>query len=198
MGARITGRIDPVQRTIGAYIPEGEPKARAEAFARFAIGERTRVERESYNGKPPARTTTVDGRKGASEFSVKPEGGRIEYEWQALTPVLEWLLDALFRASPLGPTEGGHYREDHELWADGRPASPSSIPANWSELVVMNSRPYARRLEQRYSIYQTTARFASQRFGRLARFRFAYRSTVTTGPKRAATTRVPAIVVTRL
>lgn len=214
MGARITGRIDPVQRTIGAYIPEGEPKARAEAFARFAIGERTRVERESYNGKPPRRTTKVDGTLGKSEFQVRPEGGRIEYEWDNIGPMLEWILDALFRASPVGPEAEGHYREDHELWINGQPGSPSNVPRNWSEIIIMNSRPYARKLERKYSIYETMAAYASRRFNNQARVKFTFRSPLggyvwlggRSGGKRASAgkraahtaetqTRVPALII---
>ena len=79
--------------------------------------------------------------------------GRIEFVARVdLAELIFWANAELYRRSPVGPVEGGHYRNDHVLMING-----SAVPGNWrvalqrlqggDRIQLVNPRPYARKLE---------------------------------------------------
>ena len=164
--------------------------------------------------RPSSFSRFVDGAKGAPEEAVKPNGV-IVYEYNRLGEVVQFTLDTLFDRSPV---DSGAYRKSHMLFVDGHPVRNL---ANWregQEVVILNTVPYARKIEQgrmkmRVSgtsrVYQTAARIVRRRYGNLASIYFTYRSALglnyvampggdRAGHDRETATRVPAIVLVGL
>jgi hypothetical protein len=140
---------------------------------------------------PAPYTTRVDGREGAPLESVRP-GGVIVFTFARLGPVLDWIYEALIDNSPIGPDEGGHYKDDHWLFVnDIRVEAPSAdapldIPAK-STVIFADLRPYSRKLEGGSSIqapdgvYEQTAGEAHKKFP-WADITFSYRGFQTETP----------------
>ena len=60
-------------------------------------------------------TRNVDGREGASEESVRPDGV-ITYIYPRLDAVVQFAMEVLF---DLSPVLSGEYRNSHTLFVDG-------------------------------------------------------------------------------
>jgi hypothetical protein len=175
MGTKISMKMDPIARSIGLVIPELSPEGRSKAFAAFARAEARKVDdaHRQRSGKVPKRTTTVDGREGASEESVKPDGGRIEYDWELFGDVFEWIEAQLIINSPVLT---GVYQKSHEFTADGQSADPMNPPLDAFEWVFQSAEPYSRKLERMYGLYASVVVMAQKRFGNVLAINFAYRS----------------------
>jgi hypothetical protein len=111
----------------------------------------------------------VDGSEGAPFGSVIP-GGRIVIQFQRNLDVLAWIFEQLYKLSPV---DTGAYRADHELWVDGvqTEITPGEkIVTGGSVYVLVNLRPYARRIEHGWSsqapsgVYEITAVAAQRQF----------------------------------
>jgi len=148
-------------------------------------------------------TRFVDGVEGKALEDVKPNGVTLT-EFDLFSHVITETWNALVLASPYGPDEGGHYRDDHWLFVNGtrRDAATEGgkieIKAG-DDIVFVNARPYARKIEggavSRFrkrltdrrpglsvqapdGVYEITAAALNRRLGNLASFRFAYRGIV--------------------
>lgn len=149
------------------------------AVAKRALGEVQR-EQASRLGAPTPYQRYVDGRAGAAEESVKLYGV-IEYTFDLAADVAGWVYEELLRLSPVGPPEGGHYRDDHLIFVDGQQVEDLRNVRAAAEIVFTNTRPYSRKLELGRSfqapngIYRVTAASARRRFGNIAEIHFTYR-----------------------
>ena len=181
-------RVEPIDRDVQVILREElSPQARSALLARFA--REALQEAEALNrgvlGRVPPRTTFVDGREGASEDSVRPDG-TIVYEFELLSDLMVWIGEQLLRHSPY---RGGGYRRGHTLFADGAEV-PIGAPAPAArEYIFINVVPYARKIERGASkqapdgVYELVAGQAARRFGNIARVRFTYRTAI--GPSLA-------------
>ncbi len=117
----------------------------------------------------------VDGRKDAPLESVR-FAGNIRFTFNRLGEVLDWIYTQLVRDSPIGKSTPPHihYFQDHQLFIDGERVSARlgeviEVPRA-GEAVIVNARPYARRIEYGWSIqapdgvYEIVAVAAQRRF----------------------------------
>lgn len=142
-------RIDSVAKQIKlvkdrTISPEAFRRYHAEA-AQEAIAD---LERDQ--GQYP-RITIVDGRRGASEEMVKAFGV-ISYQINPVGDVIDEVFAKLVERSPVGPAKGGHYRDDHHMYVNGRKRDAEAEGADIAiapgdEIVFLNARPYARKIE---------------------------------------------------
>lgn len=143
----------------------------------------------------------VDGREGAPFDAVKPDG-IIFIKFQELGWIVREIVAALMLASPIGPPEHGHYMDDHHVYVNGAKVEVEDLDAipNDAEVVVVNTRPYARKIEggrmrrnkaQRQrgetkrrpglsaqapnGVYEITGDAMRRRFGNLVYIHFTYR-----------------------
>lgn len=117
-------------------------KALSGYLAKAAIEQRDALVR---SGESPASWVTyVDGTKGASEYSVKPDGV-ILYHFNMLP---EATIQAVTLAMQRSPVRSGRYRRAWLVVVDGKvwSADLSTIPPG-SEVMVLNPEPYARKID---------------------------------------------------
>ena len=174
-------RIDPIDRDIRVTFPDlFTPKERSQtlaSFARQALKEGIEQNRMVLGNEPPHQTY-VDGRLGASEDTVKPDG-RIIYEFELMEELFTWIDEQLFTHSPW---RTGQYTRSHVMVVDGNIADLTAIAGFRDEVFFANAQPYARKIERGLSpqapdgVYQVIAKMASTRFGNFGRIRFGYRS----------------------
>lgn len=154
----------------------------------------------------------VDGRQGAPEDSVK-FGGVIEYEFSLGADVAAAVYEELLRISPVGPAEGGHYRDDHWIFVNGVRVADLRSATAADEIIITNTRPYARKIEggakERFArrltnrrpglsvqapngVYEVTAHAMRRRFGNVARIEFTYRGVISGSVYQPTGARAPA------
>lgn len=133
--------------------------------------------------RPGSFTRYVDGRLGAPEETVRPDGV-IAYHYQRLDVVAQFAMETLFDGSPV---DEGDYRANHTLFLDGQEVRNL---ANWRpgmEVAIGNYVAYARKIElgrmkMRVSgtdkVYQRALRIVRGRFGNIAQIAFTYRGIV--------------------
>lgn len=154
--------------------------------------------------KPSETVVTVDGREGAPLDSAQRV---IKYRYSYWADIIDTVYRMLVETSPVGPAEGGHYRDDHMLFVNGQRRDAGAegaevlIPQS-AEVVFINTRPYARKIEggmrfQNYvyggaghsgsrktgglssqapnGVYEITAKEAQRKFGQSVEVRFEYR-----------------------
>lgn len=74
--------------------------------------------------------------------------GRIEARSSSTSAdVVVWLLEELRRLSPVGPGRNGHYRDAHQVWADGRQVTDLKELDKAKRVMVVNVKPYAGKIE---------------------------------------------------
>ncbi|MCS0501619.1 hypothetical protein [Ancylobacter mangrovi] len=179
--ARVSTRVEPIDRNIVLAIRKGEDPAqrgaRLAAFARQALAEAQEINRQATGAVPP-HETFVDGRQGAPLESVKPDGV-IVFEFDLLGDLFEWVGEMLVKHSPV---RTGRYSDSHLFFADGVQVDPGAALPSAEEYVFINVQPYARKIERGLSpqapegVYEAVAAMARARFGNLAHIRFSYRS----------------------
>lgn len=114
------------------------------------IAKRALKDLEAAQGVHPT-TVIVDGRRGAREESVQPFG-IITYEISFLADVVNAVWKALIAASPVGPGKDGHYKDDHLLFVnrqrvEATPGDPKLVIPPGAVCVIVNAKPYARKIE---------------------------------------------------
>lgn len=111
-------------------------------LARIAVEKRTEV--IARGDAPPSYTTYVDGRRGAPEASVRPDGA-ILYRFNLLGLAAAFAVSFCMTRSPV---RSGRFRKSWAVVVDGRPwtADLNDIPGG-SEVMVVNPQPYARKIE---------------------------------------------------
>lgn len=193
-------RIEPLEKDIELLIQQDlSPEARSRTLAEFA--RESLAEAEITNsealGRPVTHDKFVDGREGADESSVRPDGV-IVYEFELVSEVFAWIATELERHSPVGHGKDKHpglYKRSHIFFADGVEADAFNPPAIVEQGVYVNSVPYARKIDRGFSpqqpegVYEVVTSMASRRFGNIVKVQFGYR-TVARGERN------PAIIVT--
>jgi hypothetical protein len=134
--------------------------------------------------RPMSFKRFVDGAPGRPEEAVKPNGV-ILYQYPRLDLVAEFALETLRRLSPVGPPEGGHYRDSHQLFVNGQAVESLHNLKPGDKIVISNTMPYARKIEvgsMKMSVppqvYERAVRLTRQRFGTIAEVLFTYRGFV--------------------
>jgi len=119
--------------------------AHRRAFAAFAAQVRDEeiARQVARGGFRPHVTQRVDGRPDAPLESVRI-GGHIRFDFRYLIEVVVFALAAL-RA--LSPTESGAYREAWACMFNNRKIDVMRIPPQATEVIVVNDRPYARKIQ---------------------------------------------------
>lgn len=205
-------RFTPLARDIDLLIRQDlSPEAQSATLAAFARETLAEVEagNEAALGHATPHQTYVDGRAGASESTVRPDG-TIVYEFDLLTDLFAWIDEQLREHSPVGKGKDKHpglYQRSHIFYADDVEADPLNPPAGIKVGTFVDAQPYSRKIEDGQSpqapdgVYEVVTALASRRFGNIARVQFGYRTAVggsvvkgLAGNKSAG--RNPAIIVT--
>lgn len=133
--------------------------------------------------RPTSFKRVVDGRLGAPEEAVKPNGV-IVYFYPRLEEVAQFALETLF---DLSPVLSGRYRESHTLFVNGV-AVPNLKNYTQGEITISNPMPYARKIEigrmkMRVPgrVYEHAVKIVRARFGNVAKIGFTYRGLTSTG-----------------
>jgi hypothetical protein len=172
--ARITTSIDPLDKDIALILAQDlSPAARSKAFGAYAreVIDETDAHNDSAVGRDVTYETFVDGARSDALETAK---STIVAEWDLLTDSFEWIEEQLILHSPRGPDVNGHYGEVHVFLADGVKADPARPPPDMEEGIFVNAKPYARKLEKLYAVYETVAALAASRFGKSARVRYTF------------------------
>jgi hypothetical protein len=157
-------------------------QATREATQRTLVAVAKRKHNEVMNTDPrPARfTRTVDGRKGAVEETVKPDG-IIVYDYPRMHEIVMVAMNTLFELSPV---LSGEYRTAHTIYVNGNPVSNLQDWDGTSEVVILNHVPYARKIELGKMrmrvpgtdhVYEQAEYLLNQRYSNVARIRFSFR-----------------------
>ena len=118
------------------------PERRAAAVATMARAARDKLIADG--AAPPLYTTFVDGREGAAEETVKPEG-TILYRFNVIGLAAAFALEY---ARARSPVQSGEYRASWFIAVDGRPytGDVAEIPGD-AVVMVTNHAPYHRRID---------------------------------------------------
>ena len=203
----VSVRVEPIDKDIDLIFKQDlSPEARSSTLANFA--RQALIEAEEVNlsalGHIPLHETFVDGRAGANEDSVRPDG-EIAYAFNILEDLFAWIGEQLVIHSPVLT---GQFAASFKFFADGIEIDPTMPAPQAAEYVFLNVQPYARKIERGESpqapdgVFQAVAALAQRRFGNVARVRFSWRSPILAyggAPSRRGglehETRTPAIVI---
>jgi len=130
--------------------------------------------------RPVSFERYVDGRAGAPEEAVKPNG-MILYTYPRVEVVAQFAMETLF---DLSPVLSGKYRLSHTLFLNG-----SAVPnlmgfKSGDEATISNPVPYSRKIEVgkmkmrvpgTSMIYAKAAKIVQARYGNIANIGFTYR-----------------------
>lgn len=205
-------RIQPLEKDINVLIAQDlSPEAQSRQLAEFALEALADAEvtNSAALGRPVEHETFVDGRRGASELSVRPDG-TILYQFDLIEEVFAWIDEQLKTHSPVGSGKDKHpglYQKSHLFFADDTEADPLHPPPGIKQGVFVSAVPYARKIEAGQSpqapdgVYEVVTALAARRFGNIAKVQFGYRTATgggivsgLLGNKSAG--RNPAIIVT--
>jgi hypothetical protein len=173
------------RRSVDVFVARHlSPQAQSAALARVAkegVAELIRTGRA-----PPRYTRYVDGREGAPEESVRPDG-EIRYRFDPMAEVIAFALAFLRERSPV---RTGRYRDSFYLGLDGRFVPASSFnPERMervSEVTIGNMAPYSRKLSVQMvggkqikvsvppGIFEDAAVAVNRRFGNVVRCKKVY------------------------
>lgn len=158
---------------------EGTLEQIQKTIVRVAKTENARI--MATDPRPSSFTRTVDGKVGALEEAVKPDGVII-YVYQRLDEVVAFALETLQKLSPV---HSGRYRAGHIILVNGHSVEemPSLKPSD--DVAISNVVPYARKIEMGMMtmlvsgtdhVYQQAEQIVNARFGNLVKTRFTYRN----------------------
>ncbi|MCA0032761.1 hypothetical protein [Mesorhizobium sp. B263B2A] len=133
--------------------------------------------------RPTSFKRVVDGRLGAPEEAVKPNGV-IVYFYPRLEEVAQFAMETLY---DLSPVLSGRYRNAHTLFVSGV-AVPNLKNYKGGEITISNPEPYARKIEVGAMkmrvpphVYERAVKIVRARFGNVAKIGFTYRGLTSTG-----------------
>lgn len=133
--------------------------------------------------RPSSFTRTVDGRRGAVEETVKPDG-IIVYEYPRLNEIVQFAMNTLF---DLSPVLSGDYRNSHQLFVGGAPVSNLQDWDGQSEVIIANYLPYSRKIELGKMVmrvpgtdhvYEQAEWVVNRRYGNVAHVVFTFQGIV--------------------
>ncbi|MGC5747361.1 hypothetical protein J4P41_01790 [Gluconobacter sp. NFX36] len=118
------------------------PAAQSAYLARVAINARDTAVRRG--DAPPHWTTNVDGRQGAPESSVRPDGF-ILYRFNVMGLAAKAALQLCKERSPV---RSGRYRDSWVVVVEGKPwaGDVSDVP-DGKQVMIVNPQPYARKID---------------------------------------------------
>lgn len=143
-----------VKISLDRFIKEDRPQAFARAATR--ITEDALRQNESVLGFEPDYERFVDGVRGAPFTAIRFGGRalvRFDVEQGLANQMVEDVYALLIANSPRGPAKdtgkrGPHYADAFIVLADDkRIRPPFVVPPDFQELVLVNPRPYARKIE---------------------------------------------------
>ncbi len=132
------GSLASLATGIGAWVQQ--------ATVAIATEERTRA------GLDKGSVVITDGVRGKPAQDVKNFGRVVFVARPNLADAVLWALAKLIEASPTGPGEGGHYKDDHVVMVNGK-AVEGNLRTALADLgpgdrvQIVNPRVYARKLE---------------------------------------------------
>jgi hypothetical protein len=144
-------------RSVKLFISQSlTPQAQSAALASYARADVARLQNERR--APLDYTVFVDGRENAVPESVKPQG-TIIYRFNGLAEAVAFALGFCIARSPF---RTGRYRKSWFVLVDGRAWSADfrDIPAG-SEVYIVNTQPYHRRLEMSGGLQRSTTRLCA-------------------------------------
>ena len=94
----------------------------------------------------------TDGVRGRAASDVKPFGKVVFVARPSMADAVLWALAKLIEISPVGPAEGGHYKDDHVVMLNGKAIEGNLRGAldqigPGDRIQIVNPRVYARKLE---------------------------------------------------
>lgn len=131
------------------------------------VARQARRDVEARQGKFPTRTI-VDGRRDASEETVKADG-QIVYLFDVVSPGARQVLLAL---KELAPEDTGKFKRGMTILVNGREAPLETAPAG-ATITLVDREPYSRRIEQGWSlqapdgVFEVTAKTLRRRLPEL-------------------------------
>lgn len=118
------------------------PAAQSAYLARVAINARDTAVRRG--DAPPHWTTNVDGRQGAPESSVRPDGF-ILYRFNVMGLAAKTALQLCKERSPV---RSGRYRDSWVVVVEGKPwAGDAADVPEGKDVMIVNPQPYARKID---------------------------------------------------
>lgn len=155
--------------------------------------------------RPTKFTRTVDGKKGAVEETVKPDG-IIVYDYPRMHEIVMVAMNTLF---DLSPVLSGEYRNAHTIYVGGNPVTNLQEWDGESEIVIANHVPYSRKIELGKMqmrvpgtdhVYEQAEYILQQRYGNVARIFFTFQGLaggyITKGkPANQSDNRWPALII---
>ena len=142
-------------RSVKLFVSQNlTPQAQSTALASYARADVARLQNERR--APLDYTIFVDGREDAAPETVKPQG-TIVYRFNGLAEAVAFALGFCIARSPF---RTGRYRKSWFVLVDGRAwnADFRDIPVG-SEVYVVNTQPYHRKLEVSGGLQRSTTRF---------------------------------------
>lgn len=157
--ARAPQMIQSFDRSIKLALDKVSDVDRPRLFARAASAATREAAdiNERTLGYAPKQVRVVDGVIGAPFEAVRP-GGKAVVRFEVATglaaEMVQDVYDRLVRNSPVGPPKdtgkrGPHYRDAFIVLVDDKRLRPpfTDIPDDFDEIVLVNPRPYARKIE---------------------------------------------------
>lgn len=181
-------RVTSIARRLRVALDErtsGEARSRRLAEVSIAAAREAQQQNSALVGRTVDYETFVDGAKGASEYSVKPDG-RIVHEFSdgLRVEVIRFILDQL-RAH--APVLSGRYEREIRMYADGAEVKDPVVAARSDGTMFTVTVPYARKIEGNKipgrkraplsaqapeGVFAAVALLAQSRFGNSASIKF--------------------------
>src|SRR4051812_29597140 len=143
----MASRVESIERDVRLLVSELlTPAAQSKIFAEMAAEYLAEADETNLRalGHPVASHTYVDGREGAPLISVRANGGVIIREYNLMQEAVQWILQELRLRSP---RLTGRYSKSHVLYADGSQVSAGATVPPAERYVILNTTPYARKIE---------------------------------------------------
>lgn len=181
--ARVTAFSQQVDVFLGQL--QGTGRQSALAAAAKAARDEAKAQNERILQRPVRFETIVDGRPGASEDQVKPNG-TIVYLFAVGSATLAAAVDEAFSLlAQLAPVRSGRFQKSFRLFVNGTQRDFSDQQRvidleETDEVQLTNLQPYARKIERGWSdeapngVFEVAATVLRQRFSNVVAVRFAY------------------------
>ena len=162
--------------------PEGQSKALA-SFARKRIAE---IDGDNARiiGRRVSYETFVDGSPSDALSRVKPNGV-IVAKWRLGLEVVEYVWDLVHKSGPVSNTShAGRYRRSARIFADQKEVDSPKDAIGASEVVIVPTVPYARKIERGRKgyapgkVYEGVYALANARYGNVAKIRYVYQGLI--------------------
>lgn len=132
---------------------------------------------------PTSFTRRVDGKLGAVEETVKPDG-IIVYDYPRMDEIVQVAMNTLF---DLSPVYTGEYRLSHQIFVGGKAVRNLEEWDGTSDIVISNFLPYSRKIELGKMhmrvpgtdhVYEQAAHLIDRRYGNVAHVAFVFQGVI--------------------